>query len=196
MSKEPDSQEQQEKFINEFKSLTQTNLIEYEKENRGKINTASREVRNAFDDKWKKVIGISYWQPVTSQKVYADPKIERVDPKSNNYMINGEEGFWEVIFSAKSNPNDQNDVTLTVNGECLSIIRNKPVILPGRFLECADHGEFPTYKQEPGQPRKITSHVKFFPYTTMRQATKAEYIKMRADGDRITREKREFEERI
>lgn len=190
---EDDQEQQEDDFIKEFELLTQKNLTEYEKANRDRINSASKTVKDAFNKKWKKVGNGSYFQPVTTERAPSQPF--RMDPVSNNYQIDGKEGFWEVIFSAKGNPHDPDDVILTVNGECLQIQRNVPVILPGRYLECADHGTYPVFKQLPNEPRKIVSHVKFFPYTVLRIVTKADYDKMKREGDRLTKEQREKEER-
>lgn len=190
MSEDTQSQEHT-KFIDEFNKLSTENLKTYEQENRKRINDADIEVRLAFDKKWKKLVGTSYFVPVTSATEKQAPgDAKRTDPASNNYQ-----GFWEVLFSSKGSPNDPDDVTLTLNGECLQIQRNVPVIIPGPFLEVCDHGVYPVYHQEPGKDRKIVGSVKFFPYTTMRQASEEEYKKMKASGDRITKDAREKQEK-
>lgn len=188
MSEDTQSQEHV-KFIEEFVKLSTENLKTYEQENRKRINDADIEVRLAFDKKWKKLIGTSYFVPVTTTKEKQAGDTRRLDPASNNYA-----GFYEVLFSSKGSPNDPDDVTLTLNGECLHIQRNVPVIVPGPFLEVADHGVYPVYHQEPGKDRKIVGSVKFFPYTTLRQASEEEYRKMKASGDKITRDAREKQE--
>ena len=103
-------------------------------------------------------------------------------------------GFWEVIFSPKGSPNDPNDVALTHNGLCLQMKRQEKVILPGYFLEIADHAVYPVYTQTPETQRKVTGWVQFFPYTVLREADEFEYVKMKADGDRKAEEARRAQE--
>jgi hypothetical protein len=106
------------------------------------------------------------------------------------------EGFWEVIFAPRGSKEDPLDVTLNWEGQCLQMQRNVPVILPGHYLEVADNATYPVYIQTPEQSRKITGHVQFFPYTVLREATYEEYLAMKREGDRITRETRRKEEQI
>jgi len=180
--KNPEQLKNDNAFIQEFKMMAGTKLSTYEQENRDRIVEASVVVRNAFDHKWKTVIGTSYFQPVTTIIKPDVRKTERVDPKSKGYK-----GFWEVLFSPKAKPDDQNDVTLSVDGVCLQMKREAPVVLPGPYLEVADHGVYPTYIQLPGQDRKIAGRIKFFPYTVLREATEEEYIAQKASGDKETK---------
>ncbi len=103
-------------------------------------------------------------------------------------------GYWEVIFHPQVNPHDPKDVVLPVEGQCLQIERDKPVIVPGNFLEAADHGVYSVYRQRPGEPQKVIGHVRHFPYTPMRKATKQEYLEMLQAGNKAVREKRERQE--
>jgi hypothetical protein len=96
------------------------------------------------------------------------------------------EKYWRVKFQAKSNPNDSEDVQLSVNGETLIIAREREVIIPDRFKECADHGVYPQFRQLPNQPRKIIGRIKTFPYDTIGPATESEYFKAKAEGTRKT----------
>ena len=58
----------------------------------------------------------------------------------------------------------------------------------------------PPFKQNPEslqdaqQGRKIIGSVQFYPYTVLGVSTRAEYLRMKADGDRKNRERREREE--
>lgn len=104
--------------------------------------------------------------------------VEVVSPPSEEY--------FEVVFSPKSSPTDSHDVVLGVNGEMLVIRRSDRVIVPGRFLEAADHALYPTFHQMPNEERKITSWVQTFPYTRIRRATKAEYDEQKGAGDKVT----------
>jgi hypothetical protein len=98
------------------------------------------------------------------------------------------EKYYEVMFSHKGNPNDEEDVTLAVNGEVLVCQRGVPVIIPGRFKLCADNATYPHFEQKPNQSRKIVGTVMVFPYTLMREATETEYRKQLRDGNRKTKE--------
>lgn len=92
------------------------------------------------------------------------------------------EKFFRVVFHAKSSVNDTDDVILAVNGEILQIRREREVIIPGRFKECADHATFQQFRQEPGKPRKIVGTIKVYPYNLIGEATEGEYITMRREG--------------
>ena len=171
-----------------FRAMKEEALRKYEEEFREEISVAPLEVRVAFDETWNRVLGQKYFQPVTTR---IDPTTDRIDPKSKDYK-----GFWEVMFSPKGKPDDPEDVTLAWNGQCLQMKRGEPVILPGPFLEVADHGVFAHYKQVPGEDRKITSYVKHFPYTVLRQATEKEYREKKAAGDKATKDKRAAAEHV
>jgi len=92
------------------------------------------------------------------------------------------ETYKMVRFQAKSNDNDPEDVVLAVNGEQLIIRRECEVILPGRFLECADHARFPKFIQTPNVPRKVVSTIHKYPYSVIGDATKREYDTQRLAG--------------
>jgi hypothetical protein len=113
----------------------------------------------------------------------------------NPPQIMQRETYKEVVFSPKGNPNDPNDVTLAVNGECLVIRRSFKVIVPDRFLEAADHALYAMYQQLPDKPRKITAWVKTFPYSVIRdKVSEEEYLAQRREGDRQTAEALKLDE--
>lgn len=97
-------------------------------------------------------------------------------------------GYWRVKFNAKAAPNDSDDVQLMVNGETLIMQREKEVILPGRFLENADHATYLQFRQVPHQPRKTVGKIKTFPYERIGTATREEYLKQRIEGTRKTQQ--------
>jgi hypothetical protein len=98
------------------------------------------------------------------------------------------EKFFRVRFHVKSNPNDQENVELSVNGETRVIERNKEVVLPERFLECAKHSTYPVFRQLPGKSRKQVGEVQKYPHDVIKEATEAEYKKMLAEGTKATKE--------
>jgi hypothetical protein len=99
------------------------------------------------------------------------------------------EGYWEVVFSPQQSPNDPKDVRLMWEGQCLIIQRQKEIVLPGFYIEVADNALRDHYSHESGQGRKRIGTIQEYPYTTLREATRAEYIEQKTRGDRIQREK-------
>jgi len=93
--------------------------------------------------------------------------------------------FWVVLFQAKSDEKDQDDVTLTLNGVTLQAMREKEVIMPDTYLEVADHCVHNRYTQVPGQDRKVTARIKTFPYERKRESTEAEFRQQVTEGNRI-----------
>lgn len=83
--------------------------------------------------------------------------------------------FYKARFHPKATKNDDEDCFLGVNGETLQIQRNVLVIVPGRFLEAADHGMYQHYLVEPGKDRKVAYEVITYPYDLLGEATEAEY---------------------
>jgi len=95
--------------------------------------------------------------------------------------------FYIVKFSAKSSPNDTDDVILSVNGETLIAQRAREVIIPARFRECADHATYPQTRQLPGQNRKIVAQIKTYPYELIGEATEKDYLSGKEKGTQQTK---------
>lgn len=104
------------------------------------------------------------------------------------------EGYWEVRFAGRASKEEKEDVEIQWEGRCLQMQREVPVVLPGRYIEVVDNARHPVYIQNPNQPRKIVGWVSHFPYTTLREATRREYVTQKAEGDKITRALRRQEE--
>lgn len=115
------------------------------------------------------------------QKITGD-----VVPFENGFAIKPEK-YYRVIFNAKGSPSDQDDVQLSVNGEQLLIRREEPVIIPGRFKECADNTRYPMTRQEPGKLRKTITWVQTFPYAPIGEATEEEFLAQKAEGTKKVR---------
>lgn len=98
------------------------------------------------------------------------------------------EKYWIVRFGPKAHAHDFDNVELTVNGETVICKRETEVCLPDRFLECADHGVHPTFRQLPGETRKITGKVKTFPYDRLREGTRDLFLQTRREGTQITKQ--------
>ena len=67
--------------------------------------------------------------------------------------------------------------------------RRQRVILPGFYIEVADNATRDTFSQEPGIGRKKVGTILEYPYSVLRESTRQEYLKMKAAGDHIQREK-------
>lgn len=98
------------------------------------------------------------------------------------------EKYYKVTFSMKGRPDDDEDVTLVVNGETLLIQRGKRVIIPERFKECAEHATYPIFRQKPNESRKQVGVMQTFLFSVDGEATEEEYKKQLADGNRISKE--------
>lgn len=263
------SQEPQE-LSKEFARISQESILrQWEEKNRERIASASFNDRMEFDALWMKVIGKSYYAPITTTPIgpaIGQNNTERSDPKGCNYrenltfssvkwnklprrkigrkfrdlynikgveqdtgkvrpifqnltvarlsqiltteakdkiveaskkMDHGEvsgpfpidvEGYWEVSFSPQQHDNDLKDVRLMWEGICLIIQRMTPVVLPGFYIEVADNALRDRYTHTAKLGRKKVGTVQTFPYTTLRRATREEYLVQKAAGDKLQRE--------
>ena len=96
------------------------------------------------------------------------------------------EGHWEVLFAGKGSTEDKEDPELSVEGHCLQVQRDVPVILPGRFVEANDNATHPIYVKVGDQPRKAIGSKKHYPTTVLREVTKKEYDEMYEEGNLVT----------
>lgn len=114
---------------------------------------------------------------------------DKVDGRIKGDITLKAPGYWEVIFADRHSDTESTDVFLSHQGMCLQMQRNVRVVLPGYFLEVADHGRYPVYSQDPDnkEGRKVRGHIQVYPYTALRPATRAEYLELKASGDKITR---------
>ncbi|MCK9517998.1 MAG: hypothetical protein M0R74_03060 [Dehalococcoidia bacterium] len=97
------------------------------------------------------------------------------------------EKYFRVKFHPKSRPEDEDDVTLSVNGEVLVIARQKEVVLPERYIGCAENANYQQFRQMPGMTRKIIGEVHIFPFDKLGEATEEEFKAMRKKGTDATR---------
>jgi len=94
-----------------------------------------------------------------------------------------DEKFFWVRFHDKANTQDPDHVELGVNSEVLKIQRNKWVILPARFVECARHAVHPHFEQIPGKLRKQVGTIRTWPHDIRQElATREQYAEMLAEG--------------
>ncbi len=98
------------------------------------------------------------------------------------------ERFYNVRFQEKGNPNDPDDVMLSVNGETLIIQRGIKVIIPERYKICADNATYPVFRQLPGKTRKQMGRVKVFPYDLLGESSRNEYLVFKQAGDELTKQ--------
>lgn len=98
------------------------------------------------------------------------------------------ERYFRMKFAAKSSPNDQDDVVLSVNGESVVIERQKEVVLPERYKVCAENARSPQFRQMPNQTRKIVGEIVTFPFEVLGPGTEAEYMAMKRSGTQQVRD--------
>lgn len=98
------------------------------------------------------------------------------------------EKFHRVKFHAKSNPNDQEDVELSCQGETLIVQREREVCIPERFVEVARNARYPQFRQMPNEQRKIVGHVMVFPFDVLGEGTEEDYLNMKRSGTKSTRD--------
>ena len=138
-------------------------------------------------------------QPFASREMAAAAITKKKLDKNSHDVIELEDGGWaikevpskayvekyyRVRFHAKAQPNDPDDVTLACNGENLIFRREQETIIPGRFKEVADHGQYVQFRQVPNKPRKIVANVRIFPYDMLGESTEAEFRQMLKEGNK------------
>lgn len=137
---------------------------------------------------------VTYY-PDGSKKTVNLDSVETVEPGDGSKVITRPDGtvinvpreqYHRVMFSAQSSENDTIDVHLIVNGEGLIIQREKPVVLPDKFLEVARHGYYVKYKQRPDVPRKIVAKVQTYPFSVLENdVDPALFFQMKAEGIKL-----------
>jgi len=95
--------------------------------------------------------------------------------------------FFKVRFHRRQSAVESADVELTVNCDCLKLQRGEVCVVPGRFLEAANHTRRPMFSNVPGESRKVVGEVQTYTYDTIGPATEAEYIEERRRGTAKTR---------
>jgi hypothetical protein len=140
-------------------------------------------------------------QPVTTVQAKSKMnglKIDTLPPDQASDLLNSimhlvasnaeAEKIYKVIFNAKTNPNDQDDVHLAVNGEQLVLKREEIVFLPGRFLEAARNATVPQFRQLPNKPRKVVGKVNVYPFEIKGEGTRQDFLNMLRVGTARTKE--------
>jgi len=97
------------------------------------------------------------------------------------------ERHWRVTFNQRTNPYEEEQVVLAVQGETLTCQREKPVIMPERFLEAADHTKYPKHIQIPGESRKRTVYVQTFTYQRLEEVTEEDFFAQKKAGTEKTK---------
>lgn len=98
------------------------------------------------------------------------------------------EPYKWVRFHSMANPDDPKDVILACNGEVLQIRRNETIPLPQRFLEIADHSRYLHYTQEPGKDRKADREILKYPFDTLGDSSREDFVRFKKSGTKATRE--------
>jgi hypothetical protein len=114
-----------------------------------------------------------------------EPEVQEVE---QHKIEKPKEKYYRMRFHAKSNPNDEDDVKLSVNGETVVIERQKDVVLPERYKVCAENARSPQFRQLPNQPRKLVGEIITFPFDMIGEGTEDEYLDMKRSGTKATKE--------
>tara|TARA_R100000655_G_scaffold109485_1_gene164123 strand:- start:33 stop:554 length:522 start_codon:yes stop_codon:yes gene_type:complete len=148
-----------------------------EVEDLGLKGTSSRKTtsRRSTNSKNKDFEELKAKYDAQSKALDAQSKALSAEKAKNKSYDRVDSKFWWVKFAPKSNPNQENQVTLGVNGEMLVMQRNVEVIIPSSYLEVCDHAVVAQYRQMPGEPRRKIGEVKTFPYQLLRPGTQKEF---------------------
>jgi len=106
------------------------------------------------------------------------PARERIDSSGEAKEVPVEHmssRFFVVNFGAQRDKNEPVDVVLSLNGAPLVMKRQVEVIIPGSYLEIAQHAHILHFEQLPNKPRKVDAHIDVYPCTILREASEAEY---------------------
>jgi hypothetical protein len=109
---------------------------------------------------------------------------EDLEPEVKPYV----ETYRRVRFHPKSSEHQMDNVELSVNGETLLIEREKEVVIPNRFVQCARHATYPLFRQLPNQARKLIGSMMLFPFDDLGEGSEAEYNRQRESGTKASRE--------
>lgn len=99
--------------------------------------------------------------------------------------------YFRVRFHAKSNSEASSDVQLSVNGETIIMQREEEVVIPERYVKVARNATFQIFRQLPGEPRKVVGKLMLYPFDMIGEATEAEFLQMKRDGTKATKEANE-----
>jgi len=94
-----------------------------------------------------------------------------------------EESYFFVQFQEKASEQDLDLIPLGINNDVIMCRRGQKIVLPKTYMEVADHAIFRKFVAVPGQPRKVESVVKRFPYSVLGPATRDDFVKMMKSGN-------------
>jgi hypothetical protein len=92
------------------------------------------------------------------------------------------ERYFKVRFHDKRHSTEQDSVELVVNGESLVVQRGIQVCIPERYVECAEHAQYPQFSQKPGEDRKCVGYLRVFPFDILGDGTREEFLALKRDG--------------
>lgn len=115
-------------------------------------------------------------------KTVLTPDEEKRAESGGQTVDDGMSEYVRVVFDAKTDPHEPDDVFLGHNGDMLYVQREQVVVIPRKFLEVAEHTTRQRVKQVPGETRKVIGYVKTFTHRYLGPGTKEEYQKMKTEG--------------
>ena len=104
--------------------------------------------------------------------------------------------YKRVKFYPKTDKNQPDNVTLSLNGVTLLIQRDKEIVLSNAFLALADHATYAQFRHSQGEGRKEVARIRLYPYQVVSDATEKEFMEMRATGARRQEEARLRDESV
>jgi hypothetical protein len=108
--------------------------------------------------------------------------------KQQTVVIKRVDKFIKGIWANKSDPNDNDKVTISINGEPITWQRGVEVIVPECYLLAAKNARYPKYTVKPGEGRKVAAIIDRFPFTVTGESSYEEFKREFAAGTKKTRE--------
>ena len=109
------------------------------------------------------------------------PDAEKIEPSATRQISppirKHNEGYQRLKFHSRQSALEPENVVISVNGETIACKRNAEVVLPNRFVECAEHCSYPAYASFAGVKR--VEHRKMFPFTKLGKSTFSEFRRER-----------------
>jgi len=153
--------EPQEDFTGEFTRIAQESILRaYEEKNRERIAQASFALRDAFDKQWVKVIGKSYYLPVTASPTMpflnGQNYTENSCPKDRNYCakVQFDSVSWQKLPRRRIGKRHVDLYNLTgkeTNGDERPIYQNVSVDRLTRLLGIKSRDKIVSVKEDHGE---------------------------------------------
>jgi hypothetical protein len=102
--------------------------------------------------------------------------------KSQEQSIYDADSYHEVTFNHKASEVEPDEIQLSVNGDTLQYMRGVRVIVPGPFLEAADHATYSKTVKKIGEQRMTAAPISRCSYQYHGKSDKAKFLAARNAG--------------